>query len=170
MHLDGDQWTTFFGSFEREAFRLETLPVYSVEGEEDEFETFRATGKLELPEDDPWLVKVRSFRDSGRRIRRVHVVTRPLSDYLRYEFAAYRYNVEAGEDVRILDLTDRENPGLPDQDFWLFGSSEVVTMNYRSDGTQVSRDLLEVPDLNQYRQWKELALSLSVPLSEYGAD
>ncbi|MFE2745879.1 DUF6879 family protein [Streptomyces scopuliridis] len=72
--------------------------------------------------------------------------------------------------MRILDLTDRENPGLPGQDFWLFDSSKVVAMNYRSDGTQISRDLLEVPDLNQYRQWKELALSLSVPFSEYGAD
>ncbi|MFE2495496.1 DUF6879 family protein [Streptomyces scopuliridis] len=72
--------------------------------------------------------------------------------------------------MRILDLTDRENPGLPDQDFWLFDSSQVVAMNYRSDGTQISRDLLEVPDLDQYRQWQELALSLSVPFSEYGAD
>ncbi|MFI1863391.1 DUF6879 family protein [Streptomyces jumonjinensis] len=170
MHLGRDQWATLFDSFEREAFRLETLPVYSVEGEKEEFEEFLATGKLDLPEDDPWLLKVQAFHNSGRRIRRVHIVTRPLSDYLRYEFAAYRYNVAAGEDVRILDLTDRDNPGLPDQDFWMFDESRIVSMNYRADGSQISRDLLENPDLRQYRQWRDLALSLATPFSEYSTD
>ncbi|MFI1887595.1 DUF6879 family protein [Streptomyces jumonjinensis] len=170
MYLDGGQWATLFDSFEREAFRLETLPAYSVEGEKEEYEEFLATGKLDLPEDDPWLLKVRAFGDSGRQIRRVHTVTRPLSDYLRYEFAAYRYNVAAGEDVRILDLTDRDNPGLPDQDFWMFDESRVVAMNYRADGTQIGRELLEDPDLALFRRWRELALSLATPFTEYDTD
>ncbi|WP_187369578.1 DUF6879 family protein [Fodinicola acaciae] len=65
-------------------------------------------------------VRVRGYRQSGKWIGRVHVIRRPLTDYLRFELAAYRYNVAAGEDVRILDVTDRPNPGLPDQDFWMF--------------------------------------------------
>lgn len=170
MRLDGDQWATFFDSFEREAFRLETLPAYSVKGEEEEYRSFQSSGELLLTEDDHWLAKVRGYRDSGRSVRRVHIVSRPLSDYLRYEFAAYRYSVEAGEDVRILDLTDREDPGLPDQDFWMFDDSQVVAMNYQSDGTQTGRDLLETPELGQFRRWKNLALSLSVPFLEYCPD
>jgi hypothetical protein len=167
--LDGDAWRTFFNSYEREAFRLETLPSYAVPGEQEEYEAFLATGELCIPDDDPWLVRVREFRESGRWIGRVHIITRPLSDYLRYEFAVYAHTVAAGEDVRILDLTDQRNPGLPDQDWWLFDESKVVEMRYRPDGTQTGRELLENPDLGRYRHWKDLALSLSVPFSEYKA-
>ncbi|MBF9071290.1 DUF6879 family protein [Streptacidiphilus fuscans] len=170
MHLAGDAWRTFFDSFEREAFRLETLNAYAMPDEDEEFKAFLETGELHIPGDDPWLTRVRAFQASGRWIGRVHVLVRPLTDYLRYEFAAYAHNVAAGEDVRILDLTDQPNPGLPDQDFWLFDDQRVVEMRYRPDGSQISRDLLDAPDLDQYRQWRDLALSLSVPLMEYSAD
>jgi hypothetical protein len=44
----------------------------------------------------------------------VRVVTRPLSFYTRWEFIwAYDWNVKAGEDIRILDLTDGADPELP---------------------------------------------------------
>ncbi|MFD5462080.1 DUF6879 family protein [Kitasatospora sp. NPDC127059] len=170
MLLDGDAWRAVFNSFEHEAFRLETRSSYAVPGEDEEFREFLATGELHIPEDDPWLTRVRNYRASGRRIGRVHVLTRPLSDYLRYEFAAYAYNVKAGEDIRILDLTGRDNPGLPDQDFWMFDDIKVVDMRYRPDGSQIGRELLDDPDLGQYRRWRDLAVSLSVPFAEYVAD
>lgn len=40
MRLDGDAWRTFFDSYQREAFRLETLSCYGVSKERDEFENF----------------------------------------------------------------------------------------------------------------------------------
>ncbi|MFJ3788048.1 DUF6879 family protein [Kitasatospora sp. NPDC090091] len=170
MLLLGDAWRTFFDSFEREAFRLETRSFYAMPGEDEEYQEFLATGELHIPDDDPWLARVRHFRETGRTISRVHVLTRPLSDYLRYEFAAYVYNSAAGEDIRILDLTDRQNPGLPDQDFWMFDRAVVVDMQYRPDGTQVGRELLTDPDVELYRHWRDLAVSLSVPFLEYSAD
>ncbi len=103
VRLEGDGWHTFFDSYQREAFRLETLPSYGVSKEHSGFEKFLGTGELDIPDDDPWLVRVRHFRHTGRWIGRVHVISRPLTDYLRYEFAVYRRTVEAGEDVRILD-------------------------------------------------------------------
>ncbi|MGC0415093.1 DUF6879 family protein [Embleya sp. AB8] len=167
MHLDGEHWSSFFDSFEHEAFRLETLSAYSMLGEEQEYADFMATGYLDLPEDDPWLTKLAHYRASGRKVSRVHVVTPPLSDYLRYEFAAYRYNVAAGEDVRILDTTRRRIiPPMP-SDFWLLDDAKVVEMQYDEHGAQVARILLESPDLAWYRRSKESALALSVPFSEY---
>jgi hypothetical protein len=168
--LDGDAWQEFFDSFRREAFRLETLPVYKVDSEQDEYEEFLATGQLAIPEDDSWLARVRYFRDTGRSIGRVHVITRPLTDYLRYEFAVYRHTVTAGEDVRILDLTDQPNPGLPAQDFWLFDDAAVVRMDYAADGTQVGRELLEDVDLTPYMMWKQTALQHAEPLASYYPD
>lgn len=167
MRLDGDAWRTFFDSFQREAFRLETLPTYNMTSERAEYEAFLATGDLHIPEDDPWLIHVRHFRSTGRWVGRVHVVTRPLSDYLRYEFAVYRHTVQAGEDVRILDLTGQPDPGLPTQDFWLFDEAAVVRMDYRSDGVQVGRELLEGLDPALYVARKRLALKRAVAFEEY---
>ncbi|MGA9308909.1 MAG: DUF6879 family protein [Pseudonocardiaceae bacterium] len=166
MRLEGDDWRTFFDSYQQEAFRLETLPSYSVGKEQIGFERFLATGKLDISDDDPWLVRVRHFRATGRRIGRVHVIARPLTDYLRYEFAVYRRNMEAGEDVRILDLTDRPDPGLPAQDFWLFDDTAIVRMDYHPDGTQLGRELLEDVDPNPYIAWKRLALEYAEPFTE----
>lgn len=57
----------------------------------------------------------------------MHVLTRPLSEYLRFESSRYYApHVLAGKDIRILDVTERENP-LPDvEDFWMFDRSTVV--------------------------------------------
>ncbi|MGW1996153.1 DUF6879 family protein [Embleya sp. NPDC001921] len=166
-HLDGEGWTSFFDSFEREAFRLETPPTYSVLGEQQEYADFLATGRLDLPEDDPWLTKLAHYRAGGRRVTRVHVVTPPLSDYLRYEFAAYHYNVAAGEEVRILDTTvHRSIPSLP-SDFWMLDDSKIVEMRYDAHGAQVARVLLEAPDFDRYRRSKASALALSIPFAEY---
>lgn len=166
MRLEGDGWRTFFDSYQREAFRLETLPSYGVRKERVGFEKFLATGTLDMPDNDPWLVRVRHFRHTGRWIGRVHVISRPLTDYLRYEFAVYHRNVKAGEDVRILDLTDRPDPGLPAQDFWLFDETSVVRMDYDPDGTQLGRELLEEIDPSPYVRWKRLALECAEPFTE----
>jgi hypothetical protein len=167
MRLDGDEWWAFFDSYQHEAFRLETLPVYTMAEEDEEYRNFLETGRLEVAEDDPWLVRVRGYRASGRTIGRVHVIRKPITDYLRFEFAYYARSAGAGEDVRILDLTGKPDPGLPDQDFWMFDSARVVEMRYRADGTQIGRVLLESPDLDQYTRWRDLAVSLSVPFTEY---
>lgn len=169
MRLDSDAWRAFFDSYQREAFRLETRPAYNVGIERTEYEHFLATGRLNIPDDDPWLTRVRHFRQTGRWIGRVHVLSRPLTDYLRYEFAVYRHTVAAGEDVHILDHTDRPNPGLPTHDFWLFDDTAIVRMDYDPDGTQRGRELLEDADPAPYVVWKRLALEHAQPFTEYYA-
>lgn len=167
MRLESDAWRTFFDSYQRDAFRLETLPSYGVASENQELAGFLASGYLTIPDDDQWLARVRHFRQTGRQISRVHVIKQPLTDYLRYEFAVYAYSVRAGEDVRILDLTDQPDPGLPAQDFWLFDDRQVVRMDYYRDGQQLGRELLTDVDPTPYVAWKQLALRLAEPFSDY---
>jgi hypothetical protein len=165
--LEGDDWRAFFDAHEQEAFRLETRPAYGVASEQAEYENFLATGELDIPDDDQWLTRLRHFRRTGRWVGRVHVLRRPLTDYLRYEFAVYEFTVRAGEDVRIFDLTDTSDPGLPKQDFWLFDESAVVLMEYDDDGNQLGRELLEQADPAPYVAWKQLALNRAVPFVSY---
>ncbi|MFE7639741.1 hypothetical protein DR950_21260 [Kitasatospora xanthocidica] len=167
MFLDGEDWQRLLHGFSRSAFRLETLPAYKVAGEAEEIEEFLNGYRI-----DPgtytsgWTDKLRAHTAAGRTVQRVHIVTRPLSDYLRYEFMYYAPHARAGEDIYILDLTDRPNPGLPAQDFWAFDDSTVVLMNYEPDGTQINRVLVE-DDVEKYREWRRIAVAESVPFMDY---
>lgn len=167
MRLEGDDWRTFFDAHRREAFRLETRQSYGVASEREEYERFLATGELHIPDTDQWLTRLRHFRHTGRWVGRVHVLRRPLTDYLRYEFAVYRFTTAAGEDVRIFDATDVPDPGLPQQDFWLFDETAVVLMEYDEDGNQLGRELLEHVDLAPYVAWKRLAMDRALPFLAY---
>lgn len=169
MQIAGEDWETLFDSFQREAFRLETLPAYRVASEVDRIEKFLRTGDTGARDDDSWRSDVRQYRAAGRWIGRVHTVALPLSDYLRFEFTSQKLSVRAGEDVRVLDLTDQPNPGLPSQDFWMFDESKIVRMDYAHDGTQVGRQLLDEIDPAPYVEYKRIALDRSEPLLDFCA-
>lgn len=168
MRLEGDAWQRFFDSFTRSAWRLELHPVYTVPQETDAISRWRAGERL--PEDhwSPWMERVAGYRAAGRGLGRVHVVRRPLSEYIRFEFDwYYRHHARAGEEIRILDLTGKPDPGLPDHDFWLFDERQVVKMIYRPDGTQIGRELIERPDIEMYIKWRDTARAGAVPALEY---
>lgn len=170
MRLEGDAWREFFDSFQREAFRLETLPSYTVPEEEEELRRFLAgqTRPAEELHTDSYLLRVRDHVESGRRIRRVHTLTSPVGDHLRFQFEwGYAFSVQAGEEVNILDFATTPDPGLPRQDFWLFDDTRVVLMHYAADGTQTGRELLEGADPAPYVAYKNLALEHAVPFTEY---
>ncbi|MEU5426697.1 DUF6879 family protein [Streptomyces olivoreticuli] len=166
MLLAGDDWRNTFDSMQHEAWRLETLPVYRVPQEEAAIRRFMAGNPVTREAVQPWFDRVRAYVASGRSVGRVHVITRPLTDYLRFEFDHYRHNVEAGEDIRILDVTDRPNPVAGVQDFWMFDRSRVVLMHYESDGTQISREMHD-GDPEPFQEYQRIAIAESVPFDEY---
>ncbi|MCD0448409.1 hypothetical protein LO762_04240 [Actinocorallia sp. API 0066] len=167
MFLADDEWQEYFGTFKRYAWRLELHPVYTMPHEEEALAQFREGYRL--PEDyvSGWAKKVSSYVASGRSIGRVHIVRQPLSEYLQFEFDYYRGHARAGEDIRILDLTGKDDPGLPDHDFYLFDDEAVVRMLYRPDGTQIGRELVENPDIESYLRYRDIALDGAIPFREY---
>ncbi|MEW2490058.1 DUF6879 family protein [Streptomyces sp. NPDC048411] len=168
MLLDGDEWRAMLRGFQSEAWRLETLPQYLVPQEAEELEAFRA-GKRVDPDtySSAYTEDLERLRGEGRSKGRVHILTRPISEYLRFEFSRYYSpHMLAGEDIRILDVTERENP-LPDvEDFWMFDRSTVVLMHYEGDGTQISRELYE-GEPAPFIEWQRIAVAESVPFLEY---
>ncbi|MFC1437791.1 DUF6879 family protein [Streptacidiphilus sp. N1-10] len=169
MLLDGDEWKAKFRDYKREAWRLETLPQYLVPQEADEFSHFKAGGIFPDSQEDEWTNRVRQHKAAGRTTGRVHIITRPLSDYLRFEFTRYyRHSVRAGEDIRILDVTDRPNPLEGAQDFWLFDRKSVVLMNYEPDGKQINRTLFE-GEIGPFLEAQQIAIAESVPFLEFVA-
>ncbi len=162
--------STMFRSFRRSAFRLETLDHYAIP---EEAETVAAFLRGEpLPSDlhkRPWLTMVADHCSAGRRMQRVHLVTLPLSDYLRYEFTVQgETNVRAGEDIRIAERTTAH--ATCTQDFWLFDDEVVFIMRYGDDG---SFHGAHQPDDSQAvaecRRLRDLVLATAIPLPDYVA-
>ncbi|MFF2352521.1 DUF6879 family protein [Kitasatospora sp. NPDC058115] len=161
----------WFSAFERAAFRLETLDDYSQSGGVDAFHAFLA-GK-EQPEDyrsAGWVGTVSEATRVGKRMYRVHVLSRPLTDYLRFELAwGYHRNMAAGEEFFILDTTDRENPIPQAPDFWLFDDEAVAAMNYDGNGKYLGADYPDAARLDEFRAYRDTAMAHSVPFTDWWA-
>ena len=169
MLLDGEEWQSYFRNFKRSAFRLEVQQTYTMPAEADTFRSFLAGDPKPDGFNAAWHQSIRDHAAAGRTFTRAKVVRQPLTDYSRYLFSwAIPSNVEAGEDYRIVDLTNR-TLDLPEQDFWMFDESTVVHLNYRPDGTQINRTLVENPHLSKYLRWRDLALAESLPFAEWNS-
>lgn len=151
--------------FKRTAFRLETLPVYDVPQEAEMVAAFCRGEDVRLPDDHPWLERVRAATRAGKAMQRVRVVSHPLSDYLRFELSLYPKSVEAGEDVQIATRDDHPELEVCTHDFWLFDDEVVVTLEYDTGGRFLG--IKTEQDLDHYRHLRELALSCSMALSAY---
>ncbi|MDV6012799.1 DUF6879 family protein [Haloechinothrix sp. LS1_15] len=144
--------------FERSTWRWECQPDHSVSREASSLAAFLTGEPKPADHNAAWRETVRGLVASGRYIGRVRAVRHPLTDYQRYQLAwGIPGNVEAGEDIRILDVT-KDSLGLPDYDFWLLEEQEVIRLNFDGNGRVLSRGPVEDPDLSQYLKWRDAAL------------
>jgi hypothetical protein len=163
---DSVDWPGLFGRFDHTCFRLETLQRYEEPGEADALRSFLAGQEPVIyPEKTAWLAVVRAAVAAGKVMRRVHVVSEPLTDYLRFEVAwSYRLNAAAGEDIRI----SRAAAALPRNDYWLFDSRALARMHYDDDGRLTGVELTDDPAaVVQAGYWRDVALHLALPLENW---
>lgn len=169
MILSGDEFSKRFDEYRRSTWRFECQPTYTMPREQDGIRRWRAGEPKPADHNHRWHETVQQIVASGRSIGRVRVVSRPLTEYQRYQLDwGIPGNIEAGEDIRILDMTELDLD-LPDQDFWFFDESLVVHLNFNPDGTLIDLEQRENPDLAQYLRWRDTALAHAVPLSEWNA-
>ncbi|MEV7771548.1 DUF6879 family protein [Kitasatospora sp. NPDC086791] len=159
----------WFSEFDREAFRLETLDDYSRSGGVAAYHAFLAgEGQPESFKTAAWVDTVANATRSGRRMYRVHVLSRPLTEYLRFELAwGYHRNMAAGEEFFILDITGRENPVAEAPDFWLFDDETVAEMSYDGNGKYLGAEFLAGDVLDRFKAYRDIAMANSVPFTEW---
>ena len=159
-------WPGLFGRFEHTCFRLHTRQSYEDPGEADALRSFLA-GQVPAiyPGKDEWLAVVRAGVAAGKVMQRVHVVSEPLSDYLRFEIGwSYPLNASIGEDIRI----SRAGAALPGNDYWLFDSRALARMHYDDHGRLTGVELDDNPAaVVQAAYWRDVALHLAVPLDNW---
>ncbi|GAA0934185.1 DUF6879 family protein [Pseudonocardia zijingensis] len=173
--LRGEEFDAKFEQFRSSVFRLETLQVYRGSGEDDAIAAF--TAGLAAPPADPvqddWEAMIRAHVRAGRVMRRVHVVTEPVTDYMQFELTwAYAPNAAAGEDIRIVPVRGADWPaGLPRLDFWLFDDAELFVAHYAPDGTWLGVEPVDDPArVATARRWRDTALQLAMPWRDYIAE
>jgi hypothetical protein len=167
--LNDPDWQGLFTGLRSSWFRLETLQQYEVDYESDEYREFLQTGRLDR-EPGPWQQMISEHTRAGRKLQRVHVVQEPLTDYVRYEFAAYEHNQRAGEEIRLIPTPEEVWPhDLPrGQDFWLFDDADAWAMVYDEAGRFIAAEQVTAPeDIERCRRWRDVALRLSIPLADY---
>ncbi|WP_329621893.1 hypothetical protein OG357_16645 [Streptomyces sp. NBC_01255] len=160
-----------FGSFQQEAFRLETLADYSRSGSVDAYRLFLDGQPKPVDYNADWLADVRTHTSAGRRMYRVHVLARPLTPYLRFELGwGYVTNATAGEEFFILDVTEQPSPLPPSVgDFWLFDSTAAAPMRYDGEGGFLGADVLSDDRGPEYVTYRDTALAHAVPFADWWA-
>ena len=140
-----------FELFTEEAFRLETLPVYDVLEEKEAIIEYKETGKVINNIDKEWidLLKI------GKPVKRLRLLSNPLSDYENFELEVYKSNTANGEDIRAMNR-DLFNEYL--QDFWIFDMKWIGIMKYDKHGKFLDMDFHEArkEEIEMAKRWKTL--------------
>ncbi|MFI8967091.1 DUF6879 family protein [Streptomyces sp. NPDC053493] len=158
----------------RSAVHLELRDVYAVPDEADDYRRWRETGERDVDPASaywaPWVEMVRSASARGVRMRRVRIVSEPVSDYIRYEHAGTVVNVAAGEEVRWLPRHQALGLLLPVVDGWVFDGEQLLANHFTGSG-QWATPPLELhtgPDLvKAYADAVEAVWERAVPHDQY---
>jgi hypothetical protein len=154
----------------RSAFRLELLDRYDVETDGGDLARYLHGEPAPAPEREHWLDRLRREHQAGILNHRVHVLSTPLTDYLRYECEwGYLLTSAAGEEVRILDLAERPAPrNLLDHDFWLIDDRHAVRMHYDEHGRFIGADPVDDgAHLARYQRARDAAVAAAEPFGTW---
>lgn len=132
-------------------------------------------GHREKPDDREswwrsWLDVVAETTARGVVMRRLRVVSEPLSDYARYEYDLTFTNVAAGEDVRWLPRAKARGLLLPVLDGWVMDEQTVILHHFSGDGQWTLPGMQVCADrvlANQYATAYEAAWERAIPHAEY---
>lgn len=170
-----EEWRDLFADFQTDAFHLELRDSYEVAGEVTRFRRWMA-GERESYEDvaawfRDWTDKVHAATRAGRTVRRVRVVTEPISDYIRFEWHDTPHNLAAGEEIRWLPRhqlpADTVFPAQGN-DFWLIDSSTVVVNHFERDNRSRGKELITDPaTVAECVAVRDLLWDMAVPHAEY---
>ena len=128
----------FLTTFQREAVHLEMRDIYATEIEKTRFQTWLAGQPLDSQAEAewwrPWFELMRRNTRAGKRLRRLRIVSEPVTDYIRFEWHDAAQLVQAGEDVRWLPRRHTSTLLLPGNDFWMFDRHTVAFTYFSGDG------------------------------------
>lgn len=175
--MSQDDFDALFDSFRRTAWRLETLPVYTVAEEAERIAAWRSGEPR--PErsvlTSPWLRRIARTTAVAKVWERVRLVRFPLSEYVRYELVGYPEAEAAGERIRVTNVTgEPELERLVGVDFWLFDAgtetASAIRLQYDGEGRFLGFERADPTTLDSLTSHYVQARQASVTLEEFLAE
>jgi hypothetical protein len=127
----------------RTTCHLETRDAYTPD--DPAFLDWKAGKPVSDPAGAPWYDLVREHTARGVSFRRARIISEPLAEYIRFEFASTSFNVAAGEQVRWLPRNSAPGLLVPLADYWVFDGKVVRFGLFAGDGTFLRHELTDDP-------------------------
>jgi hypothetical protein len=148
QRVTGEYRDSLIAGFRREALHLEMRDVYAAT-DHSRFKKW-LTGQELSPDDEaawwrPWREMMSRHREAGRSLRRLRVISEPVTDYIKFEILDAAELVKAGEDVRWLPRQRASALLLPGNDLWCFDAESVVFTYLSGDGEVQGYELTTDP-------------------------
>jgi hypothetical protein len=155
-----------FGLFERTAVRCEARDSYLMT-DKARYDLWRSGQPLprKTRDNDSWIATNEDARARNAQIGRYRIVGRPITDYTRFEFAAFRDNVRAGEWIAVVERAGLDPSWVDVPDFWFFDDEIVFVQYYDDQGGFLGAD--QADDLGPFREVLELLSGVAVPFRDY---
>ncbi|MEW2162874.1 DUF6879 family protein [Streptomyces sp. NPDC007084] len=155
-----------FETFQHTAWRLETRRGYASDREDPDFQEFLATGSAPCDPNESWFVNIKAQTEAGKRVGRVRVADRPMTDEQRFLLDYARHNAAVGEDIRYLWREDAD--GLPAEDFWIFDSRLIALLHFDDADDITGVELITEPAaVLRYATVRDAAMHHAVPFDQF---
>jgi hypothetical protein len=125
------------------AVHLETRDAYTPD--DPAFLDWKAGKPVSAPAGADWYDLVREHTNRGVTFRRARIVSEPLADYTRFEFASTSFNVAAGEQVRWLPRHTAPGLLVPLADYWVFDGWLMRFGFFSGDGAFLGHEMTDDP-------------------------
>lgn len=170
--LTDDQWDDLLSSCGQSAFHLEMRDAYDADDERERFRAFMVAGRrdheADYPQRRPWLEAIRRVTAAGVQVRRVRIVSEPVSDYIRFEHAGAGPTIESGEDLRWLPRRLAYGLMVPVNDLWLLDGHRVVFNNFDGNGRPLGQAMTDDPAIAELcRESFDAAWKVAIPHDEF---
>lgn len=125
--------------------------VYATNIEKDRFLTWLRGEPLDPDAEAewwrPWFELMQRNNETGKTLRRLRIVSEPVTDYIRFEWLDAAQLVRAGEDVRWLPRRNASTLLLPGNDFWMFDQQTVAFTHFSGDGHVLGHEMTADPEI-----------------------
>ncbi|MGH3973544.1 MAG: DUF6879 family protein [Pseudonocardiaceae bacterium] len=170
--ISEDKRDQFLTTFRREAVHLEMRDVYATDIERDRFEIWLRGEPLDARAEAewwrPWFELMKRNNEAGKTLRRLRIVSEPVTDYIWFEWLDAAQLVRAGEDVRWLPRRNASKLLLPGNDFWMFDRETVAFTHFSGNGHVLDHQLTTDPAVVELCSAAfENAWKIAVPHSMY---
>jgi hypothetical protein len=140
---EAPNFSDLFARAERSAWHLEMRDAYKLT--DPAYLDWQAGQEIDVAARWPkWFELVAATVARGVEVKRVRVVSEPVSDYIKFEHCVTAgLNIAAGEQVRWLPRRHATDLLLPGNDHWLIDETVLLVNHFDGNGDSTGHELIE---------------------------